>query len=98
MNMPKGKQFDFSPNQIFQRFDLFCRRVGKLIELFETIQQFRTLEKHNLEGVQYILDNFYVFVAKLKKKNHKLLESGNNTFDRDFVNFKVDVSSVETEL
>jgi dynein heavy chain len=38
MNMPKGKQFDFSPNQIFGRFDLFCRRVSKLIELFETIQ------------------------------------------------------------
>jgi dynein heavy chain len=38
MNMPKGKQFEFSPNQIFGRFDLFCRRVSKLIELFGTIQ------------------------------------------------------------
>ena len=36
-NMPKGKQFEFSPNQIFGRFDLFCRRVSKLIELFGTI-------------------------------------------------------------
>ena len=98
MNMPKGKQFDFSPNQIFGRFDLFCRRVSKLIELFGTIQQFRTLEKHNLEGIQPILDNFYKFVQMLKKKNHKLLDSASNTFDRDFVNFKVDVSSVETEL
>jgi dynein heavy chain len=98
MNMPKGKQFEFSPNQIFGRFDLFCRRVSKLIELFGTIQQFRTLEKHNLEGIQPILDNFYRYVTMLKKKNHKLLDSGSNTFDRDFVNFKVDVSSVETEL
>ena len=37
MNMPKGKQFEFSPNQIFGKFDLFCRRVSKLIELFGTI-------------------------------------------------------------
>jgi dynein heavy chain len=37
MNMPKGKQFEFSPNQIFGRFDLFCRRITKLIELFGTI-------------------------------------------------------------
>jgi len=72
--------------------------VSKLIELFGTIQQFRTLEKHNLEGIQPILDNFYKFVTMLKKKNHKLLDSASNTFDRDFVNFKVDVSSVETEL
>ena len=38
MNMPKGKQFDFSPNQIFGKFELFHRRVLKLIELFGTIQ------------------------------------------------------------
>jgi len=56
MNMPKGKQFEFSPNQIFGKFDLFCRRVSKLIELFGTIQQFRTLEKHNLENINGILD------------------------------------------
>jgi len=66
--------------------------------LFETIQQFKTLEKHNLEGIEPILKNFDRFVTSLKKKNHKLLDSSSNTFDRDFVNFKVDVSSVETEL
>ena len=59
MNMPKGKQFEFSPNQIFGKFDLFCRRVSKLIELFGTIHQFRTLERHNLEGIGDILQSFY---------------------------------------
>ena len=50
-NMPKAKQFDFNPTQIFGKFDLFSRRVGKLIELFGTIKQFKTLEKHNLENI-----------------------------------------------
>lgn len=98
MNMPKGKQFEFSPNQIFGKFDLFCRRVSKLIELFGTIQQFRTLEKHNLENIGGILSTFTGYVQAFKKKNHKLLDYHNNTFDRDFVEFNVDVSSVETEL
>jgi dynein heavy chain len=49
--MPKAKQFDFNPTQIFGKFDLFSRRVGKLIELFGTIKQFKTLEKHNLENI-----------------------------------------------
>ena len=40
MAMPKGKQFEFSTNQIFGKFDLFCRRITKLIDLFKTIQQF----------------------------------------------------------
>jgi dynein heavy chain len=38
MNMPKGKQFEFSTNQIFGKFDLFQRRLVKLIELFGTIE------------------------------------------------------------
>jgi dynein heavy chain len=98
MNMPKGKQFEFSPNAIFGRFDLFCRRVSKLIELFGTIQQFRTLEQHNLEGIKPILDNFEEYVKQFKKNMHKLLDYTNGTFDRDFVKFNVGVSSVETEL
>jgi len=98
MNMPKGKQFEFSPNQIFGKFDLFCRRVSKLIELFGTIQQFKTLEKHNLENIGSILTLFNQSVSAFKKKNHKLLDFHNNTFDRDFVEFNVEVSTVETEL
>ena len=98
MNMPKGKQFEFSPNQIFGKFDLFCRRVKKLIELFGTIQQFNTLQKHNLEGIEKITAKFAAITTTFKKKNHKLLDYNQNTFDRDFVEFNVEVSGVETEL
>lgn len=38
VDMPKGKTFDFSETQIFGKFDLFCRRVLKLIDIFNTIQ------------------------------------------------------------
>ena len=56
------------------------------------------MEKHNLEGIGSIIQQFQEYVAKFKKKNHKLLDYHNNTFDRDFVEFNVDVSQVETEL
>jgi dynein heavy chain len=98
MKMPKGKQFEFSTNQIFGKFNLFTRRVSKLIELFGTIQQFRTLEKHNLEGINPILSSFEKCWKNLQKKNNQLLDQNKNTFDRDFVEFNVDVSTVETEL
>ena len=41
LTMPAGRQFDFSEAQIFGKFDLFCRRVIKLIDMFSTIQQFK---------------------------------------------------------
>lgn len=66
--------------------------------MFSTIQQFRTLGKHNLENIDSILTSFNTLVANFQRKKHKLLEYTNNTFDRDFVEFNVDVSSLETEL
>ena len=98
MNMPKGKQFEFSPNQIFGKFDLFCRRISKLIDLFATIQQFKTLENHNLEGIDPILRAFDKYKTFLQRQNHRLLDYTTNKFDRDFVEFNVDVSTVESTL
>jgi dynein heavy chain len=69
-----------------------------LKELFSTIKQFKTLEKHNLENINPIVVSFGNYVNAFKKKNNKLLDFNNNTFDRDFVEFNVDVSSVETSL
>lgn len=37
-DMPKGKTFDFSETQIFGKFDTFCRRLKKLIDIFSNIQ------------------------------------------------------------
>jgi len=98
MSMPKGKQFEFSPNQIFGKFDLFCRRISKLIDLFMTIKQFKTLSKHNLENIDPILRSFDAVQEKLKKQFHDLLNYTENTFDRDFVEFNVGVANVETKL
>ena len=96
--MPRGKQFEFSTNQIFGKFDLFQRRLAKLIELFSTIEQFRTLGNHKLENIAPIIDSFTSIVGAFQRKGHQLLEYTANTFDRDFVEFNVGVSTVETEL
>ena len=96
--MPKAPQFDFSPNQIFGKFDLFCRRITKLMDLFETIKQFETLKKHNLENIHPILNQFQTYVRVFKKKGHRLLDYNGIQFDFDFVEFKTDVSTVETSL
>ena len=52
---PKGKQFDFSENQIFGKFELFCKRIQKLIDVFSTVRQFSALGDHNLEGMHELI-------------------------------------------
>jgi len=98
-SMPKAKQFDFNTTEIFGKFELFSRRVRKLLDLFGTIRQFKTLEKHNLENIQPIVNSFQKYVQNFRSKiTHPLLDYKDDTFDRDFVEFNVDVSGVETEL
>ena len=41
LTQPKGKQFDFNESAIFSKFDLFCRRIEKLSDMFSTVEQAR---------------------------------------------------------
>jgi dynein heavy chain len=96
---PKGKHYEFTDTAIFGKFDLFCRRVGKLKDLFETIEQFQVLAKHNLESMSSILVEFQGTLETLKKSNlDRLLDYKKNDFDIDFVSFNAYVSQIESRL
>ena len=96
---PKGKQFsDFNEQAIFGRFDLFCRRVIKLIDLYSTIMQFRTLASHKLEGMESLSKEFEDLAIGFIAKRHDLLAFTSNDFDRDFVEFNVNIDALEVKL
>jgi dynein heavy chain len=95
---PKGKQFDFNENLIFGKFDLFCRRVEKLIDMFSTVEQFSTLSKHNLEGMDGLMANFFNIVADFKRKPYDLLDFVMNQFDRDYLEFNANIHELESSL
>lgn len=96
--IPKGKQFDFNEMQIFGKFDLFCRRLIKLIDMFSTIEQFTSLSQNKLEGMESLVDQFYSIKKEFRAKNHDLLDYHNNKFDRDYVEFNVSISDLEGNL
>lgn len=98
MTTPKGKQFDFPEPQIFGKFDLFCRRIIKLIDMFSTIQQFHALVDHRLEGMDPLLLVFDQILIQFKDKRHDLLDYHSNKFDRDYVEFNVRIGELETSL
>ena len=95
LTMPKGKQFDFSETQIFGRFDLFCRRVVKLIDMFSTIHQFRSLSMHRFDGMERLIQSFNSILDEFRNKRHDLLDFHQNRFDRDYVEFNVRIAELE---
>ncbi len=95
---PKNKQFDFPEQAIFGMFDLFCRRVVKIIDLFTTLSQFRMLAGHKLEGMEGLMAEFEALAGGLQARRHDLLAFTSNDFDRDFVEFNVNVDALEVKL
>lgn len=96
-DMPKGKTFDFSEIQIFSKFDQFVKRLRKIIDIFENIQQFNALNKHNLEGMEVLTAKFNAIFDEFKKKRTSdLLNLHKSDFDRDYTQFTVDISKLDT--
>ena len=94
MTTIKGKQFDFSETQIFGKFDLFCRRLIKLMDMFSSMQQFRSLAQQRFEGLEPLLQAFDEVVGQFRSKGHDLLDFHNNRFDRDYVDFNVKMNEL----
>jgi dynein heavy chain, axonemal len=94
----RGKRFEFSEPAIFGRMDLFCRRCLKLAHLFRTISEFGEISTHKLEDYDEVETKFQRIVAEMRRKRHNLLSFSDNAFDRDFVEFNVNVNSVENAM
>ena len=95
---PKVNQFDFNESRIFAKFDLFCKRVQKLVDLFTTIHQFSSLADHNIEGMDMLIKTFFTLVDDFKRKPYDLLDFSKNAFDRDFLEYNVNISELETAI
>jgi len=94
-----SRKFDWSDRVVFGRFDLFCRRAIKLIDLFSTCEQMRLLKAHKIEGMEPITQAFDSLIDEMRRKNkYELLRFTSNAFDRDFVEFNVRVTALEGQL
>jgi len=95
---PQAKQFEFQEATIFSKSNLFQRRVEKLIDLFTTVDQFTNLAKHDLEGMEGLMQNFFHMVADFKRKPYDLFDFQVNQFDRDYLEFLANIHELESSL
>lgn len=76
---PEGKQFQFDEQAIFVKFDLFTKRLNKLIDMFTTTHQFSTLEQHtHIEGLEQMIKNLNNIIDDVKRKPYDLLDFNRN--------------------
>uniref|UniRef100_A0A7S1PHU2 AAA+ ATPase domain-containing protein n=1 Tax=Percolomonas cosmopolitus TaxID=63605 RepID=A0A7S1PHU2_9EUKA len=95
---PQGKQFSFDYLKIFGKFELFCSRIQTLIELFSTIEQFKALKRHNIDGMETNIEKFFVYVEELRRKSSDLLDYTKNAFDKDYMQFNKKIAHLEQSL
>ncbi len=95
---PKGKQFDLNESAIFGKFDMLCKRVQKLHDMFTTVHQFTSLSLHQVEGMEGLIQRFFDILADLKRKPYDMLDFTKNAFDRDYLEYNVNIAELEAQV
>ncbi|XP_050432698.1 dynein axonemal heavy chain 5 [Adelges cooleyi] len=99
-----GRQFSFSENYVFGKFDLFCNRLGKILTLFDTVDDYNGLFERRMEGLLFgeALDDAVRTFEEAKlvvmHKGYDYLDQKNREFDHDYRTFFVMVESLKDSL
>lgn len=48
--LPDQPSLQFSENYVFGKFDTFCKRLGKIITMFNLVENYNTLFDSKMEG------------------------------------------------
>lgn len=49
--LPETQPFGFSENYVFGKFDTFCSRLGKIISMFDLVDDYNELFSKRMEGL-----------------------------------------------
>lgn len=49
--LPNTEQFSFSENYVFGKFDTFCKRLNKIITMFDLMDDYNNLFAKRMEGL-----------------------------------------------
>ncbi|MGH0159990.1 UNVERIFIED_CONTAM: hypothetical protein FKN15_038542 [Acipenser sinensis] len=95
---PSDKQFEFSENYIFGKFDTFCKRLEKLADVINTIENLSDLQNVKIEGVEKIYLRFQTIVTNTKSKTYDILDHRKQEFDNDYTEFRYQINGLYQAL
>ncbi|XP_078400904.1 dynein axonemal heavy chain 5-like [Cetorhinus maximus] len=94
----KEKPFEFSEMYTFGKFDIFERRLKKIIEILETIKTYSSLEESTIEGSEEMASKFQAIVSGMKKQDYNILDHKKTVFDVDYKHFTAQISDLHVEI
>ncbi|XP_076815353.1 dynein axonemal heavy chain 5-like isoform X1 [Clavelina lepadiformis] len=95
---PNERQFEFSENYIFGKFDTFCRRLDKLTEMFRVMHEFSGIHNVKIEGIDSIALKYQNIVTNTEKKKYDVLDHRKAEFDSDYNDFCNQIEGLQQTL
>ncbi|XP_043198855.1 dynein axonemal heavy chain 8-like [Amphibalanus amphitrite] len=95
---PDEKPFEFSEMYIFGKFEAFCKRLEKIINILDTVDHFSVLTRSRIEGIEIHGKKFTDIFNTIKKKTYDFLDPRKMDFDQDYENFQNQIFQLERAL
>ncbi|XP_061094941.1 dynein axonemal heavy chain 5 [Conger conger] len=95
---PNDKQFEFSENYIFGKFDTFCKRLEKIAEMTSTMENLSALQHLKIEGIEKIYVRYTTIATSTKSKTYDVLDHRKLEFDNDYTEFNYQVQGLYQSL
>ncbi|XP_045464260.1 dynein axonemal heavy chain 5 [Harmonia axyridis] len=102
--LPGQRQFNFSENYVFGKFDVFCRRLARIISTFNLIEDYTSLFKKRMEGLllgdalEEVVHNFNEIKSTIINKKYDFLDQRNTDFDNDYKEFLTKTDELKEHL
>ncbi|GCC35016.1 hypothetical protein chiPu_0013494 [Chiloscyllium punctatum] len=91
---PKERQFEFSENYIFGKFDTFCKRLEKITFMMNTMENLSDLQHVKMEGFDKIYVRYQTIINSTKSKTYDVLDHRKQEFDNDYMEFKCQIDGL----
>lgn len=102
--LPNQSPFGFSENFVFGKFDTFCDRLSKIIDMFNLIDDYNHLFARRLEGLLLgeALEDAMAMFEEAKKlvvsKKYDYLDHRNPEFNVDYNAFITKTDALKTSI
>uniref|UniRef100_A0A8C3PI70 Uncharacterized protein n=2 Tax=Charadriiformes TaxID=8906 RepID=A0A8C3PI70_9CHAR len=86
------RQFDFSENYIFGKFDTFCKRLEKISDMSNVMESLLELQHIKIEGMEDISTHYQSIATNTKQ--YDVLDHRKKEFEKDYLEFKNQIAAL----